>query len=387
MTVFFKRSAPFSTYLEGRGIGLRSNTAASRVTPDQALRSSAVWACLRLRADLISTTPIDVFRTVGSVQVEVPKPPVLVNPGGPRVNMLEWMYSSQFDLDRYGNAFGIITEKSPDGLPKRIDLVSPDDVSVVVRDGEISHYMIRGKRYEVDEIWHERQFTVSGMHVGLSPIAYAAWSIGTYLSAQAFAYEWFSSGAAPTGHLRNTAVQTVDADDAEKIKGRFKKSVENRDIFVTGRDWEYTFAQVPANTVMFLDEMKYGVADVCRFLGVPADMIDAESSTGSITYANVGQRNLQLLVINLGPSYKRREVALSSMMPDPRFAKMNTDALMRMDPKGRSEKLIAEVAGRLRTPSEARALENLAPFTDSQLTEFDRLFGVPRPPSTNGATP
>lgn len=384
MTVFFKRSAPLSTYLEGRGIGARGSIAANHVSAEHALRHSAVWACLRLRADLISTTPLDVYRKVGEVQVEVAKPPLLVNPSGTRVSILEWLYSTQFDLDRYGNAFGIITETDGQGFPRRIDPVSPNDVGVVVKAGELDHYTVSGKRYEVSEIWHERQFTVSGLHVGLSPIAYAAWSIGTYLSAQEFAYDWFASGAAPAGHLRNTAAQTVSADDAEKIKGRFKSSVENRDVFVTGRDWEYTFSQVPANTVMFLDEMKYGVADVCRFFGVPGDLIDAESSSGSVTYANVGQRNLQLLVINLGPSYTRREVALSAALPAPRFVKFNTDALMRMDPMGRSQKLIAEVSGRLTSPSEARALENRPPFTDAQLAEFDRLFGVPRPPSTNG---
>ncbi len=34
------------------------------VSTDTALRTSAVWACLRLRADLISSFPVDVFRTV-----------------------------------------------------------------------------------------------------------------------------------------------------------------------------------------------------------------------------------------------------------------------------------------------------------------------------------
>lgn len=385
MSLFFSRAGrPLTEYIEGRGIGLR-NSAAATATPDRALRHSAVWACLRLRADLVSTTPLDVFRKVDGTQVEVPKPPLLVSPSGERVDITEWLYSSQFDLDRFGNAFGIITERDGQGFPKRIDLVPAQDVSVIVRDGDLSHYLISGQRYEARDIWHERQFTAPGMHVGMSPIAYAAWSIGTYLSAQEFAYDWFNSGAAPTGHLRNTQVQTVSPDDADAIKARFKRATDNRELFVTGRDWEYSFQQVPANTVMFLDEQKYGIGDVCRFLGVPGDMIDAESSTGSVTYANVSQRNLQLLVINLGPSFVRRERALSRAMPAPRFAKFNTDALMRMDPKGRSEKLLAEVAGRLTAPSEARALENRPDFTDAQLAEFDRLFGVPRPPSTNGA--
>jgi hypothetical protein len=54
------------------------------VTNDTALRNAAVWACLRLRADLVSSFPIDVYRYVNGIQVEVPKPPVLVTPGGRR---------------------------------------------------------------------------------------------------------------------------------------------------------------------------------------------------------------------------------------------------------------------------------------------------------------
>ena len=82
------------------------------VTNETALRNSAVWACLRLRADLMSTFPIDVYRYVNGIQVEVPKPPVLVAPGGSEVGIKEWMYSTEFDLDRGGNCFGIITERT-----------------------------------------------------------------------------------------------------------------------------------------------------------------------------------------------------------------------------------------------------------------------------------
>ena len=92
------------------------------VTNDTAMRHSAVWACLRLRADLVSTMPVDVYRRVAGVQVEVPTPPVLVTPGGERVGIQEWLYSSQFDLDRGGNCFGLITAKDGLGFPARIDL-------------------------------------------------------------------------------------------------------------------------------------------------------------------------------------------------------------------------------------------------------------------------
>jgi hypothetical protein len=125
------------------------------VTNDSAMRHSAVWACLRLRADLISTMPMDVFRRVNGIQVEMPKPPVLVTPGGERVDMCEWLYSSQTDLDRAGNVIGLITEVNALGLPARIDLQILAECSVVRRDDQLA-YRIAGKLYEPSMVWHEK---------------------------------------------------------------------------------------------------------------------------------------------------------------------------------------------------------------------------------------
>jgi hypothetical protein len=82
----------------GSHVGGSSGSVA--VNNETALRHSAVWACLRLRANLISTMPVDAFRRAAGVQIEVTKPPVLVIPGGERVGIMEWLYSTQFDLDR-----------------------------------------------------------------------------------------------------------------------------------------------------------------------------------------------------------------------------------------------------------------------------------------------
>jgi phage portal protein BeeE len=181
------------------------------VTNDTALRHSAVWACLRLRANLISTMPVDVYRKVEGVRVEVPPPPVLVKPGGDRVKIKEWLYSSQVDLDRAGNTIGLITEKHASGMPARIDLQSIGECAIVpateaekkrAPDGWV--YRICGKRYFPDEVWHEKQYTVPGLPMGLSPVAYAAWTIGEYLSIQDFALDFFGNSGVPAMHLKNT---------------------------------------------------------------------------------------------------------------------------------------------------------------------------------------
>ncbi|WP_256726537.1 phage portal protein [Streptomyces acidiscabies] len=361
------------------------------VTQDTALRNAAVWACLRLRADLMSTFPIDVYRYVQGIQVEVAKPPVLVSPGGAEMGIKEWVYSTQFDLDRAGNDFGIITERTgvigPDGrgLPGRIELVELSTVSVRGNGPTITKFVIGGKEYEPWEVWHEKQYTVAGVPLGLSPVAYAAWTIEETLSAQQFARDWFAAGAVPLAELKNNQ-KTVDKAGAQVAREQFRAAVDESGLFVHGNDWEYKPIQAVASQSAFLEARQYAAGDIARFFGVPGDLIDVAVSGSSITYASMTQRNLQFLIMNLGPAVTRREDAFSrKLVSGPRFVKLNTDALLRMDPEARARTIGARITNRTLTPSEARALDNLPPLTEDQMAEFDRLFGsrsVPAQPTT-----
>jgi HK97 family phage portal protein len=369
----------------------RNGAAGVHVSPDTALRHSAVWACLRLRADLVSTMPLDVYRKVNGIQVEVPKPPVLVTPGGATVGVKEWMYSTQVDLDRAGNAFGIITERSgvigPDGrgLPARIDLCALADVTVRANGAQIKKFIIGGQEYEPWDVWHEKQYTVAGLPLGLSPVAYAAWTIEESLNAQAFARDWFAGGAVPLAELKNTA-KTIDKAQARIAKEAFKASVATGDLFVHGMDWEYKPIQAVAQQSAFIEARQFGLTDIARFFGCPADMIDAAVSTGSITYASITQRNLQFLIMHLGPAVGRREDAFSrGMVSGPRYVKLNSDALLRMDPEARARTIASQINSRTLTPTEARALEDRPPLTEEQYAEFDRVFGAARTTPTTAA--
>lgn len=361
-------------------IPARTSSAAGSVivTADTAMRHSAVWACLRLRADLVSTMPVDVYRRVNDIQIEMTKPPVLVNPGGERVDICEWLYSSQVDLDRGGNAIGLITERNSANLPQRIDLQPLSECTIKVKKGVVS-YRIGGVEYPSEKVWHERQFTLSGFPMGLSPVAYAAWSIGQYQSAQEFALNWFGTGAVPKGHLKNTQLPTIEPGAAGIIKDRFKASVQGNDVFVSGSDWEYKPYQAEAVGAEWLEAQKFGIGDIARFFGAPGDLIDAVVSSGNITYANVAQRNLQFLTMHLGPSVIRRERALSRVLPQPRYVKLATSALLRMDDLTRAQLTKTQIDSRTLAPSEARELDNRPPFTAEQLAEFDKFWPAKTP--------
>jgi HK97 family phage portal protein len=381
VSIFFKRSTETAESLLALRTGLRRSHRA--VSADTALKASPVWAALRLRADLISTSPVDVYRDVGGRAFRVPTPPVLVYPGGKRVHITEWLYSSQVDLDRFGNTFGHITQIDGAGRPARIDLWSAEGVTVRTSGSEIVAFRYGNKDYDPAEVWHEKQYTVAGVPVGLSPLAYGALTISTHLSAQEFAADWFSGGAVPAAHLKNTAKKLEDTD-ARKVKDRFKSSVGNGDVFVTGNDWSYEMLGAKASEAAFLESIDHSAVDIARFLSVPADMIDVPVEGGSsVTYANITQRNLQLLIVNLGPAITRREVALSSLVAAPRFVKLNTDAVvLRMDAKSRAELNAVLLASKQRTPSEVREKDDLPPFTPEQIAEIQALTKAAPPAVT-----
>lgn len=348
------------------------------INDHSALRHSAVWACLRLRAGLISTFPVDVYRkgaNLGLADVEVAKPPIFVQPGGADgCDFMEFMYSTQFDLDRAGNTVGLILEKNGFGLPSVIELVPLAWVGVNVKDNIIKEYYIRGKTYPPNLVWHEKQYTVAGFHLGLSPIMYAAWSIGEHLSIQDFAISWFTNGGIPRAHLQNQVQTTISDTQADHIKARLKETVHTGDALVTGKDWTYSMVSAEQTGMEWIEARKMGPSDIARFFDVPSDLIDAAISGQSVTYANVAQRNLQFLTMQLGPAVMRRENTLNKWLPQRQFAKLNTKSLLRMDPLAQAQVINYQIQSRVLTPSEARLLDDKPPLTDAQMAEFDRFW-------------
>lgn len=378
MSLFFAQDRGLSAQ---QMIGERTRGRSGRnvsVSRERAMRSSAVWACLRLRADLESTMPVDVFRRIGGVQVEQQKPPVMISPGGSAsgggMTWIEHLYATRIDLDSTGNAVGIIRATDGAGRPALIELADVDTVSLrKAKSGETT-WKIDGTTYKPHEIWHERQFTASGSRLGLSPIAHAALTLSNGISAQEFADGWFGNSAIPAQHLRNTA-KILSPTQTSKIRARYKATVEQGDVFVTGKDWELNLLAAKASESSYLEQIGATDRDVCRFLGVPGDMVDIAADGSSVTYANVTQRNMQLLVINLGPALTRREEHYSlKLLPAPRYMKFNPGALLRMDLRSRYEAYKVGVDGRWLPPSRINELENMPPLTPEEEDEFARLF-------------
>lgn len=379
----FRSSSTLTGALGTDGRGRRASTG-PRVTSDSALRQSVVWGACRLRADLISLMPVDVYRKVAGAGINSPvsAPPVLVEPSsvadGHPMGIGEWLYAGQMSLDRSGNNIGVITKVDALGLPAGIDLVAMDEVRIRIKDHRVLEYRINGEKVDSRLIWHERQHVAAGLPVGLSPIAYAALNLAGAEAAQQFAVDWFVNGTVPSAILRN-GEKTLKPHEAEITKRRFQASMAAGDVFVTGKDWTYDPVAAKASESAFIEQMQYSDVALCRFLGVPADLLDVAVQSSTLSYANITQRNLQLLVMNLGAAIKRREESLGRLTPKPRFVKLNRDAILAMDAKSRAELFELQIRSRTRTPDQARALDDQLPLSDADYAQFERLWPTNRP--------
>lgn len=364
-----RRSTSRAFTLGDAGVDLRSSggTAGVPATPERALRLSSVWAALRLRSDLISTLPVDIYRKDGTGRRVAAAPTRLFRRPADGLLWHEWFQATQMDLDRYGNTFGHVVDEVG-GYPVQIEPFPAAEVTILLEGRRITGYRVGRRQYERREIWHEKQYLAAGVPFGLSPLAYAAWAIGAGVSAQEFALDWFANGATPSGTLRHTEAVNLDQKVLDAAKARFKAATANRDLFATGKEWEFSPAAVDANSAQFLEQMDHSAVDVARYIGVPATAIDAAVKGESLTYANVSQNQLALLVNFLSAPIIRRELALTAnALPQPRFMKCNTDSLLRLDPASRTDLVAKQIDSWVMTPDEARQLEDRPPLTPAEI--------------------
>jgi HK97 family phage portal protein len=341
-------------------------TAGQSVTQDRALSLSVVWDCVRLRADIVSTLPLRQYRALGDSAMPMPLAKFFTTPGGNKVGMEEWLYSGQVALDLRGNNFGKIVARDGLGKPVQIELLHPDSVKGWIdnKTGKF-WYKIDGKKVDAYDVWHEKAFTMPGQIFGLSPLEYAASTMGIAMAAREFGAQWFADGAHPTAILSTD--KPIDEQAAKTIKKRFMAALNGtREPVVLGLGVKYQAISVNANESQFLETIKASGQDVCRFFGMPPEMVGLDSGA-SMTYTNVEQRGIDLKAYRIGPTLVRRERQMSrEILAAPHHVRFDADALARTDLLTRYKAYaLAEHGGWIDT-DEIRDAEKMPPMTDEQ---------------------
>jgi HK97 family phage portal protein len=329
---------------------------------DQAMRVSAVWACVRLLADTVSMMPLTAYTMAAGVRVPTADPPLLRQPSSD-ASISDWLYMVMTSLLLRGNAYGKISLRDCDAYPVQIDMLNPDDVQTRrdLQTGKLV-YSTRGGIIRNEDLWHVRAFRLPGSSLGLSPIQYAASQINTDAAIQAFGLGWFLDAPNPKSVL--TSDQSINKEQSRTILDAFKTKKGNEPL-VLGAGLKYTPLSVSPNESQFIETQKYSVASIARMYGVAPEMIAAEAGN-SMTYANIESKGIDFLTYGVQPWLTRIEAAIAPLMPGQRHARFDPSVLTRTDLEGRTKAGAIAIASKQQTPDEVRAWSDLPPLTEEQ---------------------
>lgn len=321
-----------------------------------------MWAATDLVSSLVATLPLDVYEGTGASRRELPLPKVLEDPAGDGYGLADWIYQYMMSLLLRGNTYGRTADRDRLGNPTQVVLYHPDEVQGWrdVKDG-LPRWRVGGEMVdEPADMWHQRAYSIPGRLLGLSPVAHHATTIAQGLAAARFGQQFFEEGGAPSGLLTNE--QALDAKQASVAKDRFLAALRgSREPLVLGQGWKYQPISVNPEESQFLETQKYTSAECARIYGPGMPEILGYESGGSMTYANVEQRSLDLLTYALDRWLVRTERMFTSMLPAGQYVKLNRKALARTDLLTRFRAHALALQNRWTTPNEVRDVEDQTP--------------------------
>jgi HK97 family phage portal protein len=339
---------------------------------------SAVYACVALIANDIAKLRVKLMQQDGDgIWTEIrsgsPFLRVLQKPNAYQTRVQFWTYYIASKLI-YGNAF-VLKERELGGrgLVRALYCLDPRLVTPLVADDGSVWYQIAadkisglpvGLTLPASEIIHDRCVTLFHPLVGVSPIYAAGASATQGIRIQANSERFFANMSAPSGHL--SAPGTIAAETATRLRNDFEAAKGGANLgklLVTGDGMKYEPFSMPAVDAQLIEQLRWTIEDVARCFSIPLHKIQAGQlpQVGNMAaldqayYAQPLQPLLEAAEICMDEGLELDNVSGKTLGTE-----FDTDALLRMDPLTRADRLDKLVKSGTMKPNEARASENMA---------------------------
>lgn len=366
MSLLFAESRAI-TDLDSFGVGGRTP---SVISP---MRLIPFYGAVTGIADDVSITPWHGYRSNadGLGQRLTPAPALLTDPGID-IDFISWMGQAVMSALVHGFACGVVVARTGGGGPSKVVWADPEKVTID-ETGPRVRFLINGVHVDTGDILYVPGPVLPGSIKGLSPVRLFRMQFSKQLAAQKYAWQAFDRGIMPPGVLRNNS-RVVDPAQARVAKEQFSAAVSGREIFVTGKDWEWSQLTIPNDDAAFLETIRAGATEIATIFRVAPEDIGGETGK-SMTYQTVELNELKRQRRALLPWIRRFEHAFGRQMAPGQYVKANLDALVRVDLNARTTAQVARARAGLDTNAEIRRLEDKAPLTPEQIAEWKAMYG------------
>lgn len=342
-----------------------------RVGADQALTLSAVYACVRVRAESFALLPFRLYRPkVGGGRQRVTDH-WLVRLISRRPNRFqtpfEWREMLQGHLDLRGNAFCEIVEDGTGGIAEMLPM-HPDRVTIELigeRDWRYRYAQRDGSTRVLrrDQVWHLRGLGGDGI-VGYNPIELARESLGEALQYQAYSSRFFANNATPPAWIKFPG-KIADKATRDTLRESIQKAQTGANrgkVMVLDQGMELHALSVNLKDLQFLEARGMKVPEIARLFRVPPHKIGDLSKA---TFSNIEQQSIEFWQDAMQPTAQRWESSIiNTLLGDDTDLEVDFDmrAQLRGDSAARAAYIHNLVLDGVLTRNEGREIEGYDPI-------------------------
>ena len=340
------------------------------VTADKVIRLSAVWACVRLLSESISTLPLKIYerQADGSRKLAQNNPAyqILCRRPNPEMTPSRFMLMIVASVCLRGNAF---VEKLYIGS-KLVSLVPLLPQNMVVKrldSGKLQYtYTDNGVQriIPVDRMMHIRGFGLDGVY-GMMPTMAGVDVFGAAMAVDEAAAKIFENGLQSTGFLSSkTALNEGQRERLRKALQNFIGSKNAGKLMVLENELTYQNVTMNPEAAQLLESRSFSIEEICRWFRVPPFMVGHTTKQSSWASSLEGM-NMLFLTHTLRPLLVNIEQEIARCLlnsDEDLFAEFSVEGLLRADSAGRAAYYTSALQNGWMSRNDVRRLENMPPI-------------------------
>ncbi|HAV1637335.1 TPA: phage portal protein [Enterobacter hormaechei subsp. xiangfangensis] len=340
------------------------------VTADKAIQLSAVWACVRLLSESISTLPLKIYvrQPDGSRKAATDHPAYSILCRRPNSEMTpsRFMLMVVASICLRGNAF-IEKKFIANRLVSLVPLLPQNMVVKRLTTGALEYkYTENGNErvIPVKNIMHIRGFGLDGV-CGMMPMKTGRDVIGSAMAVEESAAKIFEQGLQSSGFL--SAENALTEEQRERLRSymaAFTGSKNAGKIMVLEGGLKYQGVTMNPEDAQMLESRAFSIEEICRWFRVPPFMVGHTTKQSSWASSLEGM-NLQFLTHTLRPLLVNIEQEIGRCLldsDDEVFAEFSVEGLLRADSAGRAAYYTSALQNGWMSRNDVRRLENMPPI-------------------------
>lgn len=365
---------------------------AKPVTFDSAMTVSAVFACIRLLAETVSSLPLNMYRLDGEGNRTLDNQHELIKLLKYRPNRrqtrIEFFEQLMLNLVSSGNAYilrGYMGKRLVSLQVLNSGSVEPE----LLANGDLIYHWQQQdgtrKKLTEAEVWHVRLFG-NGL-VGLSPLSHAKKSIGVALAGDDKITHLMSNGAKPTGVLLAQNWPNKEQRDGLRTEMDGLINGDQTELAVLGGGMKFEAMSLTPEDLELLATRRFSLEEIARIFGVPSVLIN-DTSASTVWGSGIDSIINGFYKFDLRPYLEKLEISMVvNLLPRTEWEsyelEFDADAILRANLKDRVEATSKQVLSGYMTPNEARKSEGRQPkpngdqlLVPSNMTTIDKILAV-----------